>query len=151
MNLNKALKYKNTIVSEINSIKGKILKHNSYLDGNISSEKFDIVKATERLTKLVNTLVNLKISINEANRNLYPIIYSISEYKALIVFWKEVECNDGTKLVGYSENLHTYKTHMTEDEKDIIILNLQKKVNQLQDDIDEYNLTNSFEWDFDLI
>lgn len=147
MILSKALKYKNSLVSEISNIKEKISKHNSHLKGNISSKQFNIEKAVIRLNELITTLVNLKIAINEANRGIYPIIYMISEHKALISFWKEIDCSEGTKLVGYSEIIQTYETHMDEYKVGDIIEALQIKVNYLQDDIDEYNLTNEFHWE----
>ena len=146
MNLNKALKYKNSVVGEISDIKEKIKKHNSHVEGNVSSKSFDMNNAVERLNELVQILVNLKIAINEANRKLYPIIFLISEYKALISFWKEVDSTEGTKIVGYGEVAHKYGNHLNERTIDDSIKTIQLKVDQLQDEIDEYNLTNSFDW-----
>ena len=149
MLLSKALKYKNSIVNEINDLKEKIKKHNSYIDGNVSSQNYDVDEAINKLDKLTNVLINLKIAINNANIDIYPLIFSISEYKSQIVFYKELDCSEGTKLSGYSENAHSYRTHVSESTRDSKVNELQKLVDSLQDEIDKHNLTTEFIWDIE--
>jgi len=152
MKLHKALKLRKNLVGEIAKLKKQIQEKNSYLEGDINAEMFSTMKAVDLLTEKVNQLIGLKFAINEANQEIQSKIYLLSEHKALIAFWNTVPTDNGSKLVGYSQdNVKTYKVHITEGEVEERVTEFQKKVDALQEEIDVYNYTTDIPWEEPII
>lgn len=147
MKLHKALKLRKSLVGEITKLKRQIQEKNSYLEGDINAECFNVMDATVLLMATINQLVGLKFAINEANQEIQSKIYLLSEYKALIAFWNSVSTDNGSKLVGYNDTVKTYKVHHTEGEIDESVSDFQKKVDALQEEIDVYNYTTDIPWE----
>jgi hypothetical protein len=147
MKLYKALKLRNTLVGEITTLKEQIGEKNSYVTGSMNAEKFNIQDLYDELIKKIDILVNLKIAINEANHNIQPIIYKLSEYKALIAFWKNVSVTEGMQHSGgFSDKVFDYKVQFDEKKRNDIIKTYQKMVDALQEEIDLYNYSTEFPW-----
>lgn len=147
MKLHKALKKRKALIGEIAHLKNLIKEKNSYLDGDLNADKFDMNEANEKLMKKINELVGLKFAINQANQEIQSTIYTLTEYKALIAFWNEVSVDEGVKLSRYKETPQTYCVHFNEKERADMINNFQKIVDALQDEIDTYNYTTDIPWD----
>jgi len=90
MTLHQALKLKNKLTGEIAGIKALIETKNSYPEGTVDPEKFNTEELYTGLLSKIEELVNLKLAINEMNLPIQRKIYDISEFKALIAFWKSV-------------------------------------------------------------
>jgi hypothetical protein len=147
MKLYKALKLKNTLVGEIATLKQQIGDKNSYVTGSMNAEKFNIQELYDELKKKIDILINLKIAINEANRDIQPIIYKLSEYKALITFWKGVSVTEGVQHSGgFSDKSYDYKVQFDEKKRDGLVKDFQKMVDALQEEIDLYNYSTEFPW-----
>lgn len=147
MKLYKALKLKKTLVGEISKLKQQISEKNSYQVGSLNEEKFKVSELYENLLKKISELTNLKIMINEANREIQPSIYMLSEYKALISFWNEVSVSEGFKNVGYGATVPTeFKVQVDEIKRNEYISTFQKKIDSLQEEIDTYNYTTEIPW-----
>lgn len=147
MKLQKALKVKKTLIGEITKLKQQIKSKNSYLIGSVNAENYDLKVLYEKLYNKINELVSLKYVINEANREIQSQIYILGEYKALISFWSEVSVEEGTKVIGFSEtSTREYRVHFNENERDVMIAELQKKVDAIQEQIDTYNYTTDIPW-----
>ena len=84
--------------------------------------------------------------INEANREIQARIYLLGEYKALISFWNDVSVVEGTQIAGYSDKVLNYKVKFTESERYQIIDEFQKKVDAIQEELDEYNFNTQIPW-----
>ena len=148
MKLYKALKLRKTLIGEIAKLKQQIKEKNSYLEGSLNAEKFDVNELYDELLKKIDELTGLKFAINIANGEIQNKIYVLSEYKALIAFWNEVSVVEGAQIHGYSETtVRNYKVHVDENKRNEIIKEFQMRVDALQEDIDVYNYTTEIAWD----
>lgn len=144
MKLSKALKEKKRLAAEIAHLKNLINSKNSYIEG--STIKFDNWKMYEDLNKKIQELVNLKIVINEANRDIQPIIYKLGEYKAMISFLSFLNVQEGIVPDTYNGGEITYKVQIDEIDKENFLKEFQEKADALQDEIDTYNYTTEVMW-----
>jgi len=148
MKLYKALKLRKSLLGEITKIKKLITDNNSYLNGNLNSENCDVPKLYDELLKKIDELTGLKFAINEANREIQSKIYVIAEYKALIAFWNDIDITEGNKGVGYGEtSVREYKVHVNETKRNEFVKEFQRRVDALQEELDEYNFTTEIPWD----
>jgi len=146
MKLYKALKLRKSLAGEIAKLKQQIRDKNSYLEGSLNAEKYDVKKLYDELLMKIDNLTALKYAINEANREIQSNIYVLSEYKALIAFWNEVSVSEGTQTVGYEGAVRNYKVQVDEEQRNNIIKDFQKRVDALQEEIDTYNYTTDIPW-----
>jgi hypothetical protein len=146
MKLHKALKLRKTLVGEITKLKQQIKEKNSYLEGSKNGEKFDVQKVYDELLSKIDELTGLKFVINEANKEIQAKIYTLAEYKALIAFWNEVSVVEGTQVIGYSDKVQNYVVQFDEAKRNEIVKSFQKRVDALQEELDEYNFTTEIPW-----
>jgi len=146
MKLSQALKEKKRLAAEIQHLKNRIASKNSYIKQSNVKEKFNVVEMYDELQRKVQELMNLKIVINEANKEIQSSIYALSEYKAMISFWNGVPVAEGIVERGYQDTLTEYECQIDELKKIEIIAELQKKADLLQDQIDTYNYTTEVAW-----
>jgi len=147
MKLYKALKLRKSLVGEITKLKQQIKEKNSYLEGSKNGEKFDVQKTYDELLNKIDELTGLKFAINEANKEIQAKIYTLAEYKALIAFWNEVSVVEGTQVIGYSDKVQSYVCQFDEAKRNEIVKNFQKRVDALQEELDEFNYTTDIPWD----
>ena len=146
MKLYKALKLRKNLIGEITKIKNQIKERNSYLEGSKNGEKFDVEKNYELLLSKIDELTGLKFVINEANREIQAQIYVLGEYKALIAFWNEVSVVEGTQVIGYSDKVQNYVVQVDEEKRNNLVSEFQKRVDAIQEELDEYNFTTEIPW-----
>jgi len=146
MKLYKALKLRKNLIGEITNLKEQIKEKNSYLEGSKNGEKFNVEEKYDELLKKIDILTGLKFVINEANREIQAKIYVLSEYKALIAFWKEVSVVEGSQVIGYSDKIQNYVVQIDEEKRNKIISDFQKRVDAIQEEIDDYNFTTEIPW-----
>ena len=146
MKLSQALKEKKRLAAEIQHLKNRIMSKNSYIKQSNVKEKFNVVEMYDELQRKVQELMNLKIVINEANKEIQSSIYALSEYKAMISFWNGVPVAEGMVERGYQDTLTEYECQIDEVKKIEIVAELQKKADLLQDQIDTYNYTTEVAW-----
>lgn len=148
MKLYKALKLRKTLIGEIAKLKQQIKEKNSYLEGSLNAEKFDVKELYDKLLKKIDELTGLKFAINIANGEIQSKIYVLAEYKALIAFWNEVSVVEGAQIHGFSERtVRNYKVQIDENKRNEIVKEFQKRVDALQEEIDVYNYTTDIAWD----
>ena len=148
MKLYKALKLRKGLVGEITKLKQLIKDKNSYLEGSVSTDKYNVQNIYDELLKKIDELTGLKYAINIANSEIQGKIYVLSEYKALIAFWNEVSVIEGNQIVGYGESaVRNYLTQFDGIKRDEIVKDFQKRVDAIQEEIDEYNFTIDIAWD----
>jgi hypothetical protein len=146
MKLSKALKEKKKLTGEIERLKDLIESKNSYVDGSNVPEKFDVNELYSQLQSKIQELVNLKIAINEANREIQSSIYLLSEYKALINFFDMLNTTEGPKEKYGTDGTIIYHVQIDELKKEELIKMYQDKADRLQDQIDTYNFTTEIAW-----
>jgi len=147
MKLYKALKEKKNLIGEISRLKEQIREKNSYLEGSKNGENFDSTEAYNELLTKIDDLIGLKYAINVANQEIQSKIYLLGELKALIAFWKEVSVVEGAQVAGYSDKIQNYCVHFSEQERKEITDKFQRKVDAIQDELDEYNYATEIDWD----
>lgn len=148
MRLYKLLKLKKSLVGEINKLKEQIKEKNSYLVGSQNGAKFSVEEQYKVLLEKIDKLTALKFVINEANKEIQSQLYVLGEYKALISFWKEVSVDEGTKAMNtYSDKTSEYTVQFDEAKRDSIVNDFQKRVDAIQEAIDEYNFTTDVPWE----
>lgn len=146
MKLYKALKERKNLIGEITKLKQQIKDKNSYLEGSKNGENFDAHGTYDQLLSKIDELTGLKFVINEANREIQAKIYALGEYKALIAFWNEVSVVEGALMGGYSDKVQNYEIKFSEKQRDEKVSVFQKKVDALQDELDEYNFNTDIPW-----
>lgn len=146
MKLSQALKEKKRLAAEIAHLKNRIQSKNSYIKASNVNEKFNVTEMYAELQAKVQELVNLKIVINEANREIQSSIYLLSENKAMITFWQGVNVNEGMQERGYQDTLTEYECQFDEIKKIELVASYQKRADTIQDEIDTYNYTTEVAW-----
>ena len=147
MKLQKALKLRKKLVGDIARLKVQIQTKNSFTEGSLNAEKYNVNTLYLLLQEKINQLIGLKYAINEANREIQANIYTISEYKALIAFWNEVPVKEGTQIVGYSDGTTiNYLVQIDEAKRNEMVAEFQIKVDALQEEIDTFNYTTDIPW-----
>lgn len=149
MKLAKALKEKKRLAAEIAQIKSQINSKNSYIKGSNIKEKFDVPLLWDTMISKIQDLVNLKIAINGANKEIQASIYRIGEYKAIIQFLCGLNVNEGPTESYWSENFVDYDVQFDEIKRNELIKEYQDMADRLQDDIDIYNYTTEVAWGSD--
>jgi len=146
MKLYKALKLRKNLIGDITKLKIQIKEKNSYLAGSLNGEKFSAEEVYKDLLDAIEELTAIKFVINEANREIQAKIYLLGEYKALIAFWNEVSVAEGSQVIGYSDKIQTYMVHYDESKRNEMVNAFQKKVDAIQDELDEFNFNTEIPW-----
>lgn len=146
MKLYKALKLRKSLIGEITKLKQLIKEKNSYLEGSKNGEKYSVEQAYETLLSKIEELTGLKFAINEANREIQAQIYLLGEFKALIAFWNEVSVVEGSQIAGYSDKIQNYVAQFDESKRDTLVHVFQKKVDAIQEELDEFNFNTEIPW-----
>ena len=148
MKLYKALKLRKSLIGDIAKLKQQIKEKNSYLDGSVNPDKYSVEKIYQNLLKKIEELTGLKFAIFAANAEIQSRIFMLSEYKALIAFWNEVSVAEGNQVIGYGESaIKTYMVQFDEEKRNNIVNDFQKKVDIIQEEIDNYNYNTDIPWD----
>ncbi len=148
MKLQRALKLRKKLTGEICDLKGQIQMKNSYMEGSLDPQKFNVPKMYDDLLKKIDELVSLKFAINQANSEIQSLIYTLSEYKALISFWKSTPVEEGEQPYSrYGESgVRKYHAQIDEIERNKMIETFQNRVDAIQEEIDTYNYTTEISW-----
>lgn len=141
MKLTKALKTKNSLIAEIQTLKEIITNNNVILKQNI--RQYNIEETFAKLLKKVSDLAKLKKDISVANNGIYENIFLLAEYKGLIEFLKTVDTTTGLSIKDdYRQSVvFEYEASIKDVNKKTIIEELVKSIEKLQDEVDEYNTT----------
>lgn len=147
ININRALKLKNKLVSEINKEWQKISNYNSNIVG--ATWPYDIKACYKRWEELKGKLVELKTKIHLANAPVYEVIFAMSEMKESAKYLNGLVCQEGTIVdrFGRSETPLTYVTVITLAEKEEKIAFLEKKIEEMQEVLEEHNGSTKIEFE----
>lgn len=138
MKLYQALKYKNKLAGEIRELEQLIQMKNSNLVGN--ENPFNLKESSVELAGKRDEMVNLKVNINKANSPIVPKIFTLSELKASHKFWSTLNTKKGKFNEGYGVAVPA-EYEATFDEVQVLSRKkeLQKQIEQTQDELDQYN------------
>lgn len=137
MTIAQGLKEKNRLVSKIRENLLAIQTHNSIPEQN--ERKVNTSTLVRKTDNLVNELVDLKTRIHTANQPVYHKIFELSELKNLIADIRNVDTTEGIRT-GYRSNSEvTYKAELDSIDMKNIIGEYQNQIDELQDELDEWN------------
>lgn len=137
LSLSKALKVKNRLAGRLAKVNLTIATYNCTVDGR--KDEVNVKELDTQRTALVTALVDLKTSIYEANKGIYRAIILIGEKKGEIDFLSGLNTKHGTEPHGYQGNNVTYVSVIQKAEVDRRVKQLEKDIDDLQDQIDKYN------------
>lgn len=137
LSLSKALKVKNRLAGRLAKVNAAIQTYNCTVDGRRG--EVDVAEMDKQRSVLSAALVDLKTSIYEANKGIYRSIILIGEKKGDIDFLSGLNTKHGTEPHGYQGNNITYVSVIQKAEVDKRVKQLEKEIDDIQDQIDKYN------------
>jgi hypothetical protein len=142
MTIKQALKEKNKLTKQINSLVVRIQKYNSMEEGSVRT--YDPGQDMDNLTKTVSDLVTLKNQIHMANQKVYNKIFRLSEYKGLVKYLRSIDCTEGktneSRRYGESETI-IKTTVFNQIEMDNLISYYEGEIEKIQEELDVHNAT----------
>jgi len=143
MKLNQALKVKNRLAGEVARLNQILHRENSRR--NDSTSKVDRDSVWNQALKASEELGALKGRIATANVGIYAKLERMGELKARIAFINSLPKRTGEEIVplhGDREPLkYTWDAYVNQEKADGMVIDLQKQIETLQDEVDAYNAT----------
>ena len=142
MTIKQALKEKNKLTKQVNSLVVRIQKYNSMEEGSVRT--YDPGEDMDNLVKTVSDLVTLKNQIHMANQNVYSKIFRLSEYKGLVKYLRSIDCTEGktNESRRFGESTTIIKTTVfNQVEMDNLITYYESEIEKIQEELDVHNAT----------
>lgn len=136
LSLSKALKVKNRLAGRLAKVNTTIAHYNCTVDGR--RNEVDVAELDKQRSALSAALINLKTAIYEANKGIYRAINQLGEKKGDIDFLNGLNTKHGSEL-SYQGTIVTYVSVIQKQEVDKRVKQLEKEIDDLQDQIDKYN------------
>lgn len=144
MKLAKALKLKNKLAGEVETLKDLLKKQ------NVRSKKqefdYDNAEVLADLRAKVDELIRVKAAIAQANTAIYERIFRAAELKGLVATLNSLDTRTGVHLEGgnYVERPVEveYMAQLGKVEVDRLVAEFEKEIDSVQDELDEFNFTN---------
>jgi hypothetical protein len=140
MTIKQALKQKNKLVQELNTLIARVHSNNSVIEGN--QRDYSTKETLAVIYTKVDELTALKSQIHHANSAVYDKIFLLSELKSLVKNLKALDCTNGVAVDYYSrrgENNTIKTSEITAVERDNEVIFLESRIEQLQDELDYHN------------
>lgn len=141
MTLARALKEKNRVAGRLAIVRGRIHRLNSW-EEDIAPREGDVQALDAEASQLQQRLIAIKSAIAVANVKIAEKLISLSETKSEIEYVKGIPTKAGTFIdvtYGGAHITHTFTTVLSNQAVIQRCEELQAKIEQLQDEIDEYN------------
>jgi hypothetical protein len=146
MTIRQALKQKNKLVQELRELNARLHVNNSIIEGNVRD--YSSKETLNGIYSKINELTVLKTKIHRANVPVYDKIFLLSELKSLAQGLRSLDCTNGVAEDYYSRRNDTQITKTTEisvQERDNEIKFLEARIEQIQDELDQFNATTTIE------
>ena len=153
LTLRKALQRKNRLASDIQKLKNQIRSNNVNTkevilgkDGaepkTIGNDRtISIDDLTAELSTSITKLINLKTEIAIANTKIYDKIYTMSEIKSSINFFREMPTEHGERSGYVRDGYEIHDAAIKAEDVSTKISSLEEQLETLQDEVDQYNAT----------
>lgn len=135
LSLSKALKVKNRLAGRLAKINSTIMTYNCAVEGR---KEVDVAEQDKLRASLSAALVDLKAAIYDANRGIYRSIILIGEKKGDVDFLSGLNTKHGSEP-SYQGTVVNYVSVIQKQEVDKRVKQLEKEIDDLQDQIDKYN------------
>jgi hypothetical protein len=146
MRLNHALNRKNSLAGELARLQTIFQRENSRRE--LSASTVDREALLNQIAAARQRLIAIKSAITQANIDIYPKIAEMSELKSYITELSILNTKHGVHSEVVS--LHQaeprdvrYDAYLTREKVDALTAETQKRIDQLQEEIDEYNASHS--------
>ena len=123
-----------------------ISEENSLIQGGVRS--VDIRKKYQEFHDLTNKQIRLKQAISHANAGISDKLVELAEVKHLLAWIKDIPTMEGKEVNKYSSDEGTYTSEIKKGEITSEMETLQKRIDDLQDEIDEFNARTHIEFEF---
>jgi hypothetical protein len=137
MTVRQALKQKNKLVQELKELNGRLQNNNSIIEGNTRD-----YSAKETLSAIYKKVTVLKTKIHRANAPVYDKIFLLSELKSIAQTLRGLDCTNGIAVDYYarrSESQIIKNAEITATERDAEVKFLENRIEQIQDELDQFN------------
>lgn len=138
MKLKQALRKKNNLVMEINSLYAILSSENSIAE--VNTRKYDLPEVMDELEEKTGELIKLKSKIQSANIGVYEKIFAISELKNKIKQLKSIDTKDGF-VTEYGKESCVYKAFFNSRNVSDMVKEAENKIEELQDELEFFNST----------
>lgn len=153
MSLRKALQKKNILVGKIKELQSTLGSHNTYKADEPMGNRVDTHDTLGELLKQTRNLVRLKTEITKANIGIYNVLAQLAETKSLINIMQSVDTDErapSTRTMGsVVVNDPGTLVWIGRAAKDDLIEDWRKQVEELQEQVDEYNVETSISVELD--
>ena len=147
--ISKLLKAKTRIISELVELKLLVARSNSYAIGDPDIPP--VRQAFENILKLTNDLVKIKTAITKGNTGVQHLIFELSETKGLLSYFQGLNTRRGDITnPGYGNvapTVTTFDAEIKANEKTQLLETWKARINEIQDELDEYNASTKVEVD----
>jgi hypothetical protein len=137
--LHTALKVKNRLAGEVARLQGILARENARRNDNTSKIiRADILNQLDAARK---KLLSVKTEIAKANVLIYAALAELEETKAQIAFYSALPVREGPEIIPtHTEKLeYVWTSYLNREKLDNLVAELQKRANDLQDEIDAFN------------
>lgn len=135
--LARALKERSRLAGKLKRNFELINKENSMISG--SSRNFDLRALYEECRQLHLRLIQIKQIIAKANAPIAEKLVEMDEIKSMISYLRSVNTTIGLKKEGFSSECTRFDVVLNGAELIVEADRLQAKVEDLQDELDEFN------------
>jgi len=139
--LSTALKIKNRLAGELVRLNTILARSNS--TDRTRPPQHDLQSIWDKIAETSGKLAEVKSAITVANIGIYPRLAKMEEIKSSIAFLGSLDTKEGVyrESEGFRGNVieRTYDAFLTQKEVDSLTSELQKLIDDLQDEVDEYN------------
>lgn len=139
MTLAQALKEKNKIAEKVTKFTKIIQGSNKVIEG--SKRSYSVEGVLDQLIDAKRDLAVIKARIQKTNTPIQEKIFQLSELKGLVAMLKKLDCVGGKQTKGYSDNVVEYDVVFDELSRDNKVDELQEQIDNLQNEIDQFNHT----------
>jgi len=143
VSLARALKTKNRVATSIKELQEFINKWNSVVDGAERPGK--TADAYQELNQKTETLIQIKANIQIANNPVQNKIFELSELRSRKLFLQRLNTAQGASAIGYSGEIASYNAELSGTFINEEIKKLTRRIEALQDELDEFNAKTTLE------
>ena len=141
--LAQALKLKKRVVQTIGQ-KNKLITANNQMLKD-STIEVDVSEEVKLRAKLVNSLIDLKEALAEANKPIRKLIFKLSELKSEIALLESLPTKHGIGKEEYGTDKIEYVSTIRAFVVQKLVKQLQKEIDETQEKIDAFNYTTKIE------
>ena len=148
--LARALREKNRVAGRLREIRGLISKENSKDKRQV--RKIDVRGLLQEEEMLHRRLVEIKSTIALANQGVVKKIIELDEAKSEVAWWTGIDTTDGVNESGTGYGVTREKEYEAIVNQSEILEKsavMKRRIESLQDEIDEFNAMTRIEIEFD--